>query len=103
LASPSADPKAGRRRGRFNAEHVKIVPSLRSLLANRVEITSIEIDKPYLSAVRITGKLLILPGLFEPEQRQTVSMQMPGTLVISRIVITTAPWNCSTKPFASRR
>ena len=70
------------------AEHVRIVPSLLSLLANRVEITSIEIDKPYLSAVRIPGKLLILPGLFEPEQRPNrINANAARTVVISRIVI----------------
>ena len=70
------------------AEHVRIVPSLRSLLANRIEITSIEIDKPYLSAVRIPGKLLILPGLFEPEQRPNRNnANASHTVVISRIVI----------------
>lgn len=53
------------------AERVRIVPSLRSLFSNRLEITSIEIDKPYLSMVRIPGKLLILPGLFEPGQRRS--------------------------------
>lgn len=45
-------------------------------------------DKPYLSAVRIPGKLLILPGLFEPEQRPNrINANAARTVVISRIVI----------------
>jgi hypothetical protein len=74
------------------AERVRIVPSLRSLLSNRVEITSIEIDNPYFSVVRIPGKLLILPGLFEPEQGNKnsstgIDANASSTVVISKIVL----------------
>ena len=76
----------------FYAERVRIVPSLRSLLSNRVEITSIEIDNPYFSAVRIPGKLLILPGLFEPEQGKKnsstgIDANASSNVVISKIVL----------------
>jgi hypothetical protein len=49
----------------FHAERVKIVPSLRSLLTHEVQIASITVEKPYLSVVRVPGRLLILPGLFD--------------------------------------
>ena len=74
------------------AERVRIVPSLRSLLSNRVEIASIEIDNPYFSMVRIPGKLVILPGLFEPEQRKKnnstgIDANASRAVVISKIVL----------------
>jgi hypothetical protein len=47
------------------AERVRIVPNLRSLLANQIHISSIAVEKPYLSVLRLPGKLLILPGLLE--------------------------------------
>jgi hypothetical protein len=56
----------------LQAERVTVVPSLKSLLTNEVRIASITIEKPYLAALRVPGKLLILPNLFEADkQRQT--------------------------------
>lgn len=47
----------------FYAERVKIVPSLRSLLTDEIHISSITIEKPYLSALRTPGKLVMVPTL----------------------------------------
>lgn len=45
------------------AERVKIVPSLRSLLTDEFHISSITVEKPYLSALRTPGKLVMVPTL----------------------------------------
>lgn len=48
----------------LRAERVRIAPSLRSVLSERVQVRSITVQKPYLSALRTRdGKLQILPGL----------------------------------------
>jgi hypothetical protein len=48
----------------LRAERVRIAPSLRSVLSEQVQVRSITVSKPYLSALRTRdGKLQILPGL----------------------------------------
>jgi hypothetical protein len=54
----------------LQAERVKIVPSLRSFFTDQVEIASIIVEKPYLSIVRVPGKLLIVPSLLNTKTKQ---------------------------------
>jgi hypothetical protein len=54
----------------LQAERVKIVPSFRSLLTNQVQIASITVEKPYLSIIRVPGKLLIVPSLLNSKSKQ---------------------------------
>ncbi|TMA10581.1 MAG: DUF748 domain-containing protein [Deltaproteobacteria bacterium] len=54
----------------LHAERVKIVPSLRSLLTDQIHISSITVEKPYLSALRLPGKLLMVPSLLETGARK---------------------------------
>ena len=76
----------------FHAERVKIVPSLRSLLTNQIQVSSITVEKPYLSVLRIPGKLLILPGLLEAERRKQregkrTETLSPRAVLISKIAL----------------
>jgi hypothetical protein len=54
----------------LQAERVTIVPSLRSLLASEIRISSITVEKPYLSILRTPGKLTLVPSLFEADERR---------------------------------
>ena len=47
----------------LHADRVTIVPSLRSLLTGEIHISSITVEKPYLSALRTPGKLVMVPSL----------------------------------------
>jgi Domain of Unknown Function (DUF748) len=47
----------------LRAERVTIIPSLRSLLTDQIQVSSIIFEKPYLSVVRTREKWLMLPGL----------------------------------------
>jgi hypothetical protein len=48
----------------LRAEHVAIVPALRSILSGQIRVRSITIVRPYLSALRTKdGKLLVVPSL----------------------------------------
>lgn len=65
----------------LEAERVIIVPDLRSLLTERIRISSIVVEKPYLSLLRTPGKLALLPSLTErkinpssPSENRTVSI-----------------------------
>jgi len=50
----------------LRAEHVAIVPALRSLLSGQIRVRSITIVRPYLSALRTRdGKLEVVPSLLE--------------------------------------
>ncbi len=49
----------------LEAERVIIVPDLRSLFSDRIRISSIVVDKAYLSMLRMPGKLVMVPGLAE--------------------------------------
>ena len=54
----------------FEAERVTIVPDLRTLFTDKIRISSIVIEKPYLSVVRNPGKLIMVPSLTEREKNQ---------------------------------
>ena len=49
----------------LEAKRVTIVPDLRSLLTDQIRISSIVVEKPYLSMLRTPGKLIMVPSLTE--------------------------------------
>jgi hypothetical protein len=49
----------------FEAERVTIVPDLRTLFTDKIGISSIVVEKPYLSVLRLPGKLVMVPSLME--------------------------------------
>ncbi|MFQ5802760.1 MAG: DUF748 domain-containing protein [Candidatus Methylomirabilales bacterium] len=60
----------------LRAERVTIVPSLLSLLSGRVQVGSINIDRPYVSALRTRdGRLQIVPTLLA---QGNAKQQTPG-------------------------
>lgn len=70
----------------LEAQRVTIVPDLRSLLSERIRISSIVIEKPYLSLLRDPGKLRIVPSLTEPDKRKSTADKGAGpALAISTI------------------
>jgi Domain of Unknown Function (DUF748) len=74
----------------LHAERVKIVPNLRSLLTDQIHISSITVEKPYLSALRIPGKLLMVPGLLEARKdkdKRSNEEPPPRTVMISKIAL----------------
>lgn len=54
----------------FEAERVTIVPDLRTLFTDKIRISSIVVEKPYLSMLRNPGKLIMVPSLMEREKNQ---------------------------------
>jgi hypothetical protein len=76
----------------LHAERVTVVPSLRTLLTDQIHISSITVEKPYLSVLRIPGKLIIVPSLLEAgagkEQRRKSSEESSGrTVLVSQIAL----------------
>jgi Domain of Unknown Function (DUF748) len=74
----------------LHAERVRIVPSLRSLLTDRIHISSIVFEKPYLSVVRTSIKWLMLPGLTETEsgrKNREAGRSYAPTVTISKVVL----------------
>ncbi|MGH7825586.1 MAG: DUF748 domain-containing protein [Candidatus Binatia bacterium] len=73
----------------LRADRVRIVPSLQSLLTDQIHIASITLENPYLSVLRVPGKLLILPSLLEGERRKESNSEQssPRAVVISKIVL----------------
>lgn len=69
----------------LEAEHVTIMPDLRSLLSDRVRIISIVIEKPYLSMLRTPGKLRMVPSLTESAERKKKSDENNRAVTISAI------------------
>ena len=51
----------------FAAERITMVPDLRSLFTDRIRISSIVIERPYLSMLRNPGKLIMVPSLTDKE------------------------------------
>jgi hypothetical protein len=49
----------------FEAERVTIVPDLRTLFTDKIGISSIVVEKPFLSVLRLPGKLVMVPSLIE--------------------------------------
>jgi len=54
----------------FAAERITMVPDLRSLFTDRIRVSSIVIERPYLSILRNPGKLIMVPSLTEREMDQ---------------------------------
>ena len=74
----------------LQAERVRIVPSLRSLLTDRIHIASIVFERPYLSVMRTSKKWLMLPGLTETEDTRKKSEADPSyvpTVTIAKVVL----------------
>ena len=74
----------------LHAERVRIVPSLRSLLTDRIHIASIVFEKPYLSVVRTSRKWLMLPGLTEtegPRKNTGAGRSYAPTVTISKVAL----------------
>jgi hypothetical protein len=74
----------------LHAEQVRIVPSLRSLLTDRIHIASIVFEKPYLSVVRTNKKWLLLPGLTETEgtnKNTEASRSSAPTVTIAKVAL----------------
>lgn len=71
----------------LEAERVTIVPSLRSLLTDQIQIASITIEKPYISVLRTPGKLAIVPSLIKPgeKEKRRESEAAARSVAISRI------------------
>jgi len=76
----------------LEAERVRIVPDLRSLFSDRLRISSIVVENPYLSVLRNPGKLIMVPSLTEREgnRKEAPSGQNAangGAVTISKIEI----------------
>src|SRR5512134_1012157 len=52
----------------LEAERVTIIPDLRSLFGEQIRISSIVVEKPYLSMLRTPGKLVLVPSLTEGDR-----------------------------------
>jgi hypothetical protein len=58
----------------LEAQRITIFPDLRSLMTDRIRISSIVVEKPYLSVLRTPGKLTMVPSLTEPKNsRESVA------------------------------
>ena len=55
----------------LEAERVTIVPDLRSLLSDKIRISSIVVHRPYISMLRTPGKLRMVPSLTEEENKKS--------------------------------
>jgi uncharacterized protein involved in outer membrane biogenesis len=69
----------------LQADRVTIKPSLRSLLTNEVQLASVTVEKPYLSLMRVPGKLVIVPSLLDAKRRPEQNGNRG--LTISKIVL----------------
>ena len=73
----------------LRAERVRIVPSLRSLLSDRIRLRSITVVRPYLSAWRTPdGTLRVVPSLLAgTAERQAPAGSPAPEVTISRITL----------------
>ena len=73
----------------LRAERVRIVPSLRSLLSDRIRLRSITVVRPYLSAWRTRdGRLRVVPSLLtEPTAREAAAGPPARAVTISRVTL----------------
>ena len=72
----------------LEAERVTIIPDLRSLLGKQIRISSIVVEKPYLSMLRNPGKLILVPSMTEGQGNRKESPTDEGkarTVMISTI------------------
>jgi len=77
----------------FEAERVIIVPDLRTLFTDKIRISSIVVEKPYLSILRYPGKLIVVPSLTQREENQRNSKSDQagaGAVMISTIELKNA-------------
>jgi hypothetical protein len=79
-----AGPKGWPAARTLEAERVVVVPDLRSLFSDRIRISSIVIDNPYLSVLRVPGKLVMVPSLLESAAGKRRDPASPA-VVISKI------------------
>jgi hypothetical protein len=86
LKGPAGWPAADQLR----AERVVVTPSVRSLFGGELRVTSIRVERPYLSAQRTQdGRLRVVPGLLErstPKGQAGASAPMPS-VYIGRITL----------------
>ncbi|OGC02424.1 MAG: hypothetical protein A3G35_04875 [candidate division NC10 bacterium RIFCSPLOWO2_12_FULL_66_18] len=74
----------------LRADRVVIVPSLRSLLSGRIQVSSITVVRPYLSALRTRdGKLQVVPSLLAGAASEGKAAAGPPaqSVTISRITL----------------
>jgi hypothetical protein len=74
----------------LEAERITIVPDLRTLFSDQIRISSIVVDKPYLSMLRDPGKLIMVPSLTEKEKQAKAADSESGAaraLTISTIEV----------------
>jgi hypothetical protein len=71
----------------LHAESVKVVPSLRTLVTGQIHILSITVEKPYVSALRVPGKLIMVPTLLEAGRREKDRERSGRAVAISRIAL----------------
>lgn len=56
----------------LRARHIRIEPDLRSLLADRIQVSSIVVDDAYVSALRTAnGRMLVVPSLLHAKSDKT--------------------------------
>jgi len=77
----------------LRAERVVVVPALRSLLSGEIQVRSVTIVRPYISALRTKdGKLQVVPSLLaqgegkEPQKARKAAGGAAPPVAISRIV-----------------
>ena len=68
----------------FEAEKVTVFPDLRTVFSDTLRISSIVVEKPYLSMLRNPGKLALLPGLAN-RTRDSSESSKGRAVTISRI------------------
>jgi len=74
----------------LRADRVVIVPSLRSILSDQIQVRSVTVVKPYLSALRTKdGRLRVVPSLLErPGAAPKTGAPVPArTAAIARITL----------------
>jgi len=69
----------------LEAERVTIVPDLRSLMSDQIHISSIVVEKPYLSILRKPGKLVMVPSLMETDDNKKDRSSAGRAVMISSI------------------
>jgi hypothetical protein len=65
----------------LQAERVRIVPDLRTLLSGTIRISSIVVEHPYLSVLRIPGRLVMVPSLTEERRSASSKAEASGRSV----------------------
>ena len=80
-----AAPKGWPAERTLEAERMTIIPDLRSLVSDRIRISSIIVEKPYLSMLRTAGKLTMLPGLTEAREKKDKKGAAARAVMISTI------------------